>query len=130
MNDIFAIAAKKKFRFKTNKGEVATEDLFDLSLENLDTIAVNLDETVSKAGRKSFITTRTPSSTEPTQKLDIVKSVIQFKQEENDVRKARAEKAAQRSFLKTLLEKKQIAQLEGLPLADIQAQLAALGDDE
>ena len=43
-NALFVTAARKKFRFETSKGGLNTEDLFDLSLESLDAIAVNSKE--------------------------------------------------------------------------------------
>ena len=48
-------ALQKKLRFKTNKGMITTEDLFDLSLQNLNTLAIMLDKKVSEAPKKSFI---------------------------------------------------------------------------
>lgn len=34
---------------------ISTEDLFDLSLHNLDTLALMLDKKISEAPKKSFI---------------------------------------------------------------------------
>lgn len=48
-------ALQKKLRFKTNKGMITTEDLFDLSLQNLNTLAIMLDKKISEAPKKSFI---------------------------------------------------------------------------
>jgi hypothetical protein len=126
--DMFVTAARKKYRFNSGKGQLTTEDLFDLSLAALDDIAVALDKQVSETGRKSFISRRTESDTVPATKLEIVKFVIETIQAENDAKKDRADRAAQKEFLRDLLKKKQMQQLEGLPAEEIQKQLAALGD--
>jgi len=125
-NTLFVIAARKKFRFETTKGHLVVEDLFDLSLESLDAIAVNLDKKIENGGKKSFIGKRDTSASENESKLEIVKFVIQAKLEEADARKTRAEKASQKEFLASLLEKKRMAQLEGLSIEEIQKQIDAL----
>jgi hypothetical protein len=125
-NALFVTAARKKFRFETSKGGLNTEDLFDLSLESLDAIAVNLDKKVESGGKKSFIGKRDTSTSENESKLEIVKFVIQTKLEEAEARKNRAEKASQKEFLASLLEKKRMAQLEGLSIEEIQKQIDAL----
>ena len=125
-NTLFVTATRKKFRFETTKGALNSEDLWDLSLESLDLIAVNLDKKVENGGKKSFIGKRDTSASENETKLEIVKFVIQTKLDEADARKTRAEKANQKDFLASLLEKKRMAQLENLSVEDIQKQIDAL----
>ncbi len=125
-NTLFVTAARKKFRFETTKGGLNTEDLFDLSLETLDAIAVNLDKKVESGGKKSFIGKRDTSTSENETKLEVVKFVIQTKMEEAETRKTRAEKASQKEFLTSLLEKKRMAQLEGLSVEEIQKQIDSI----
>lgn len=122
-------AARKKWRFATTKGHLSFEDLWDLKLEDLDKIAVALDEKIQKGGRKSFITKRTESMTEEQGLLDLVFFVIQTKMAEDAAAKDRAAKRGQREFLEDLKKKKQIAALEGLSLEDIDKQIAALDSD-
>jgi hypothetical protein len=123
-------AARKKWRFATTKGHLSFEDLWDLSLEALDKIAVALDEKIQKGGRKSFITKKTESMTEEQGMFDLVSFVIETKMAEADAAKDRAAKRGQREFLEELKKKKQIASLEGLSLEDIDKQIAALGATE
>lgn len=125
-NDMFILATRKKFRFESTKGQLQLEDIFDLSLTALDNIAVSLDEKIQQLGRKTFIDKRTSSTTELEIKLEIIKYVIETKQKEEEERKVKQAKTEQKEFLKTLREKKQIQQFEGLSLEDIEKQLAAL----
>lgn len=124
----FVKATKRKVRFQTTKGSLSTEDLWDLSLESLDKIAVAIDEEIQKEGRRSFIATRTTSNTLNNLKLDVLKYIIQAKQEEEETKKVRADKLARKKFLESLLEKKKVAALETLSAEEIEKQLAALTD--
>lgn len=126
-NDIFVQAARKKLRFQSSKGQATVEDLFDLSLQSLDSIAVAVNDTLEKETQKSFIKKRTTSSTDNTLRLDILKYVIETKQDEEDARKLRAENAAKKARLEELLLKKAEAKLENLSEEEIKKQLDALG---
>jgi len=126
-DNMFTTASREKYRFPSTRGEISSEDLWDLSLNSLDTVAIALDERIQKLGRKSFVEKRTNSTSELSTKLEIVKFVIETKQTEAEERKTKAEKASQKEFLKSLLEKKKMAQLEGLSVEDIQKQLEQLG---
>ena len=125
-NELFITASRKKYRFTSLKGQLLTEDLFDLSLASLDTIAVDLDEKVQKAGRKSFVGKRATATGDDENKLEIVKAVIEIKQTEDENRKTRVVKDGQKAFLTSLLEKKQMEKMESLSEEEIQKQLASL----
>ena len=126
-NNMFIKASREKMRFESGRGSVSVEDLWDFNLSALDNIAVSLDEKIQKAGRKSFVDKRTPSTSAAVTQLEIVKFVIETKQAEDEARKTRAEKAGQKDFLKSLLEKKRMEQLEGLSAEEIQKQIDSLG---
>lgn len=123
---LFVQAARKRLRFQSNKGQVSVEDLWDLSLESLDSIAVAVNDVLEKEGKKSFIAKRTTSSTENTLKLDILKFVIETKQAENEARKTRAETATKVAQLEEVLLKKQEEKLGGLTEEELLKQIAAL----
>ena len=123
-NDLFILAATNKFRFVSTKGHLTVEDLFDLSLSALDTIAVSLDEKIQQAGRKSFIGKRSSSAKGLEDQLEIVKFVIAYKQDEAEKKKTRAEKAARRQFLENLKEKKVMESMESMSVEDIEKELA------
>lgn len=125
-NNLFITAARKKYRFASHKGYLSVEDLFDSTLDSLDIIAQSLDQIIQKAGAKSFVKKRTPSSVEESEKLEIVKFVIETKIAEADERKTRADKASQKAFLGELLNKKKLEKLEGLTAEEIEAQIKAL----
>lgn len=127
IDNLLVVAARKKFRFDSTKGQLQVEDLFDLPLNSLDTIAVALDEKIQKAGRKSFVAKKSVSTGDDESKLEIVKFVIETKQTEAEIRKTKEANESQRVFLKGLLEKKNMEKLESLSPEEIQKQLDQLG---
>lgn len=127
----FALAAKNKLRFSTSRGQLSTEDLYDLSLKDLDRLAVGIDSEIG-TDRKTFLANAdsTPVSkarVENELRLEILKAVIEDKQADNAAKRAAAEKKSRVEFLKNLREKKEIDKLETLSIEEIDAQLAALG---
>ncbi len=53
--NIFENASKTKVRFETSKGEVSVEELWDLSLTSLDSIAKVISKELKEASEESFI---------------------------------------------------------------------------
>ena len=111
----------------TSKGPLAVEDLWDLSLQSLDSIAVSLDEQIQKQGRKSFIGAQPKEAEELQDRFEITKFVIETKLAEQAAAKTAAETEKRVEFLKGLLQKKEIERLEGQSEEDIRKQLAELG---
>ena len=126
MKNLFLEATKNKYRFATSKGQISTEDLWDLSLTSLDNIAIFIDEKLQKTQRKSFIDRRSTDAVELDNQLELVKSIIEYKQKENEAAKVRADANAKKALLKELLEKKQLEKLGNMTEEEIQAQLASL----
>lgn len=129
-NNLFIQAAKSKLRFNTNKGQLTTEDLFDLSLKSLDTVGQVIISEL-KPGSTSLLENPDPrvsaATAENELRLEIIKFVIETKQTENKAAVAASLNRRQREFLEGLKEKRQIDAMESLTLEEIDAQLAALG---
>ncbi len=130
-NALFIGATRGKLRFATNSGHLSTEDLWDLSLKDLDRIAVNIDSQISPGSRKSFLENPDRKSDEAARenelRLEVLKLVIEVKQAENKQAKEALTAAKQREFLIGLRDKKRIEALESLTEAEIEAQIEALG---
>lgn len=130
---MFEQAAKQKLRFDSIKGNLTTEDLFDLPLtstkqnvESLDNIARGIHAKLKNSEDISFVSEVSKKDEILQLKLDVVKHIIKVKKEE----------AAQASTLKARKEEKQdllaiIAEKEkeatkGLTLEELKAKVAAL----
>lgn len=125
---MFEKASRMKLRYQTNRGVISVEDLWDLSLESLDAIAISLNKKLKESQTESFIKTKTKDTTELELKFNIVKHIIDVKLSEAEARKNAAEKRAKQQKLMDLIAKKQDAELEGKSVDELMKELAALED--
>lgn len=108
------------------RGVLSVEDLWDLSLEQLDPIAINLNKRLKESQTESFIKTRTKDTTELELKFNIVKHIIDVKLQEQEERIVAAEKKAKRQKILDLMAKKQDAELESKSYEELAKELEAL----
>lgn len=116
-------ALQKKLRFKTNKGMISTEDLFDLSLQNLNTLAIMLDKKISEAPKKSFIEELPAEENDDELRFSIVKDVIniKLKARKDNIDKAQAD--AQKKRILEILAKRNDEELEKKSTEELRAML-------
>jgi hypothetical protein len=119
-------ALRTKLRFSTTKGKLTTEDLFDLSLTDLNNLAIALDKKLSETPRKSFISDMAPDTQEDELRFNIVKDVITLKLAERNAAQNAKAKAAEKAQLLEILHRKKNEALENLSVAEIEAKLASL----
>lgn len=129
-NHPFIVAAKKKHRFETRQGHLLVEDLFDLSLKDLDRVGLALKKDLDENNTESLLTNPDAklSAAQRTKKeqFDVVKLVIEVKEAENKKKKSALEKRARRERLQALLQKKELEAEDNKSLEDIQKELAEL----
>ncbi len=116
--NIFEIATRMKYRF-TYKGQLSVEDLWDLSLEALDTIFKNLNKEIKASAEESLLNTKTKQTEETENKIEIIKYIVTTKQAED---KARLDAKAKREKLAKLYELRERAEnktLENMSVAEI-----------
>lgn len=124
-DNLFIRASKQKLRFATNKGQLSTEDLWDLSLEDLDRLAVKANS-AKETSTMTFIRKRDAKATENNLRFDILKFIIDSKLNDQDVAAKRAETIAKKELLKDLLEKKKLESLASLSEEEIEKKIAEL----
>lgn len=124
--NIFEKALRKNLRFSTTKGSLTTEDLWDLKLETLDTLAKGLKKTVDESGETSYI--KKTSSTNETAKLafEIVLYIIEVKMKEAEVATQAAEKRAKKAKLLELIDSKENEALGNKTIEELKADLASM----
>lgn len=125
MTDIFAQATRKALRFKTALGTLATEDLWNLGLPQLDHIAVALHKEIQDK-EVSFIKKAVPDSENVQLKFDVVKYIIDTKVEEADALKARHEKDLRRRKLLEVLADQEDEALKSKSKEEILKELEEL----
>jgi predicted RNA-binding Zn ribbon-like protein len=122
----FLEATRRQLRFATAKGAINTEDLWQLSLKSLDQIALSIDARIQPQ-KKSFLdnpdakASREQADNELA--LEILKEVIRIKQDENRAALEASNKARQKEFLKSLIEKKRVGAMEELSIEELEAKL-------
>lgn len=103
--NIFEIATKGKFRFPY-KGMISTEDLWDLSVIELDSIFKTLNTEAKKADEESLLKTKTKLNEELSIKIDIIKHIVNIKVEEAEKKATAKKRAQEKQMILSLLEKK------------------------
>lgn len=116
-------ALQKKLRFKTNKGMITTEDLFDLSLQNLNTLAIMLDKKISEAPKKSFIEELSVEENDDELRFSIVKDVINIKLKARKDNINRAQIDARNKRIAELIAKKEDEALENKSIEELRAMI-------
>ena len=126
MKNIFERASKQKLRFATSKGQMAVEDLWDLSLQSLDTLAKKVNKQLKDEGEESFIEAKSTANTELNLKMDLLKYIIQYKLDLKDAAAKRTEKAAKLAQLKEIYADKANEELKEMSKEDLAKQIAEL----
>lgn len=124
--NIFEMATRLKFRFPF-RGMVTTEDLWDLTMEQLDSVYKALNKDAQAVQEDSLMGSPRLGNAELNAKIDIVKYIFQAKQEEEAERQAAAENIIKKRRILEILAKKQDAAMENMSEEELQAALADLG---
>lgn len=122
--NMYKYAAINKLRFPFTKGLVTLEDLFDLSVENLDSIYKTLRKQAKVEDEESLLATKSKESSELQIKIDIVKDIVADKQNAIAARKAAAEKKAQNQKIAEIIARKENAELENKSIDELKAMLS------
>lgn len=126
MDNLFAIATRTKIRFTTSKGEITTEDLWTLSLESLDSLAVGIDKKLKDSSGQSFIGKKTNANTMLETQLELLKYVINIKMTEAETRRDKMTKLEEVNTLRDLLGKKKLQGMESMSSEEIEKRIKEL----
>lgn len=123
--EMFEKASRLKLRFTTRQGLLSVEDLWDLSLNSLDTIAKAVNKELGTEAEGSFIPNKVTrkAATHNDLRLEILKHVINTKVAEDEAKANRAAKAEQLARLKTLAANKQDEAFAAQSLDEILKQI-------
>ena len=92
---MFEIALRTKARFPF-KGQVSTEDLWDLSVRDLDTIFKALNSQKKRVSEESLLSVTTSEDEELELKIEIIKHIVSVKLAEAEAKLLAKEKKAQK----------------------------------
>lgn len=126
-NNIFEVATREKFRFQFN-GLVSVEDLWDLTVEKLDSVFKTLNSQVKKVNEESLLGKRTSEDDVLDTKIEIVKYIVQVKLAEENTRLKAKAKREQKQKIMGILSEKQDADLHNKSADELKAMLDELED--
>lgn len=122
---LFELATRNKMRFPF-RGMISVEDLWDLSLTNLDSVFKTLNAEAKKSEEESLLNTKSKEDEEISNKIDIVKYIVNVKLEEKRAREDARKNAEMKQRLLEIKAKRQDAALENMSDEDLDKMLAKL----
>jgi len=127
VENIFEYATRNKVRFPF-KGMISVEDLWDLSLPNLDSIYKTLNKQVKQSEEESLLNTKSNIDTELEVQIAIVKHIVSVKLAEQEAREKARTKREQKQKIMSIIATKQDEALQNSSIDDLQKMLDELGD--
>jgi hypothetical protein len=130
--NMFEQASRKKLRFSSPKGDLTTEQLWDLPLTstnafNLDQIARGVNSELKGVTEESFVAIKPdPRKPDLELKLEILKHIIAVKLKAQHDAAAAAERSAELKKLTEVLASKEEAALSSMSKDDILKRIAEL----
>ena len=122
---MFEIAARKKYRFPF-RGSITAEDLWDLSLAQLDTVYKTLSKEAKTEKEEESLMDEKKEDQDLMNKLSIVKHVFTEKKAEAEAAANAMEKKRQKERLLELIAQKQDAALAGKSIEELTAMVENL----
>lgn len=122
MSDLFKIAVKNKYRF-TYKGVQTVEDLWDLSVEELDKIYKTLKNKQKSEAEESLLTTASKEDKELNNKIEIIKTIVADKLSDKEKSVKAAERRAKNRRILEIMADKQEDELKSKSLDELKAML-------
>lgn len=119
---MFELAIRSKFRFPF-KGMVSVEDLFDLSVKNLDSVFKVLNSELKQINEESLLNAKTKQDKELDMKIEIVKYIVGVKLEEDNLRLKTKERKEQKQKIMELLAEKQDESLKSKSAEELKKML-------
>lgn len=124
-NNVFEVASQKKFRYPY-KGMITTEDLWDLTPEQLDIVYKALNKELLNSTEGSLLS-ETVENPELHAKIEIVKHIFDQKQATIEFNKMAAERSAKKQHILSVIAKKRDDALENLSEDELLEMLNELG---
>lgn len=106
MEKLFEKAIRGKFRFN-HKGLISTEDLWDISLKDLDFIFKDLKSKIKKEEEESLFEKFSLAEDETREKIEIVKYIASKRIEEKEAQQNKIKKQQEKKKIMELIEMKQ-----------------------
>lgn len=117
----FKQASRIGLRFNTTKGQLTVEQLWHLSLTELDTLAVRLEKECESAKSKSFLDVKKESDKETKLAFDIVLDILETKVAEKELALNAKKTKDFNQKIDNLIAEKQEEGLKGKSIEELEA---------
>lgn len=123
--NLFEVATRANYQFPF-RGMINVIDLWDLSFTNLDSVFKTLNAEVKKFEEESLLHTKSKEDEEISNKIEIVKYIVNVKLNEKKKRENDIKNAETRQKLLEIKAKRQNAALENMSDEELDKALAEL----
>ena len=122
MSNLFEIATKKKYRFPY-KGIINIEDMWDLSVEELDSIYKALTRKAKKNKEESLLAKKSEGEQDIDNMIELVKYIVSVKQQEAADRILAAQKRERNQEIMGIIKDKENQKLKDASIEDLYKML-------
>ena len=123
--NMFEYATRNKLRFPY-KGQIAVEDLCDLSLSSLDAVFKNLNKQLKTAKEESLLETKSKEDEVLEIQIDIVKYIVAVKQTEAKVKLQAKENKEKKEKLLAILADKEKEEYQNMSADEIRKLISEM----
>lgn len=123
--NMFEIATRTKMRFPF-KGMISVEDLWDLSVRDLDNVFKTLNAQVKKSQEESLLATKSKEEEVLAMQIEIVKHIVEVKLAEAEAVQHSRELKEKKQKIMEVLSAKQDADLHNKSIDELKAMLDEL----
>ena len=123
--NMFEVATRTKMRFPF-KGMISVEDLWDLSVQNLDKVFKTLNSQRKEAQEESLLNVKSSEDEVLDTQIGIVKYIVGVKLEEQAARAKASENKEKKQKIMALMEKKDDEEMENMSREELQKLLEEL----
>lgn len=124
--NVFEIATRNKYRFPY-RGQISVEDMWDLSVTELDKIFKTLNKQAKTAQEESLLETKTKEDETIENQIAIVRHIVSVKQKEANDRLREKERKAQKQRIMEIMADKEDEDLKSKSTEELRKMLEELG---
>ena len=125
--NIFEYATRNKMRFPSKKGNLTTEQLWDLNVESLDEIYKDLKRQLKTSEEESLLNTlANPENKELSIAIDVIRHIVSVKLYEKKAKEEELARKLESQNIMRILKEKENKALENLSEDELRKRLAEL----
>ena len=125
INSIFMEAIRNKYRFNF-KGNITVEDLWDLSLTDLDSIFQHLNRELHTTQEESLLSEKSNQNTVLENKIAIIKHIVFTKKVESIKHVEERETAEKKKYIMSIIAEKKDADMKNKSVEELEAMLKSM----